>query len=279
MIIVKLQGGLGNQMFQYAAARSLSKSKKVDLDFSFLLQNNVTNDSFSARQFELGIFHKLKARIISNYFIKLLKSKKKLFKILSNRYYEVNDENILNHSNINSSNLYLDGYFQNPLIFQNFRDTLIDEFTFPQLTSQSKKIELKITAVKNPVAVHIRRGDYVKPEILNYHGLLSTTYYKQSVELINSKIENPVFFIFSDDTEWCKNNLSFIDKKQIITGTTHSWEDLYLMSKCKHQIIANSTFSWWGAWLNLNPEKIVIAPKRWLSYVETNIIPKEWISL
>lgn len=279
MIIVKLQGGLGNQMFQYAAARSLSKSRKVYLDFSFLLQNNITTDSFTARDFELGIFKKLKGRVASKYFIRLIKSKRKVFKIISPNYKEVKDENILNFLNTNSSNLYLDGYFQNPGYFQNLRSILLHEFTFPKLSGQSKEIELKIEETKNPVAIHIRRGDYTKPEIQNYHEILSIDYYKQSIEIIKSKVENPVFYIFSDDPDWCEDNLAFITGKQIITGTTQAWEDMFLISKCKHQIIANSSFSWWGAWLNNNLEKIVIAPKKWFNNIEINIIPKEWISL
>jgi len=279
VIIVKLQGGLGNQMFQYAAARSLSKSRKVYLDFSFLAQNNITTDLFTARDFELGIFKKLKGRVASKYFIRLIKSKRKVFKIISPYYKEVKDENILDFLQINSSNLYLDGYFQNPGYFQNLRSILLHEFTFPKLSSQSKEIELKIEETKNPIAIHIRRGDYTKPENHSYHGILSIDYYKQSIEIINSKVENPVFYIFSDDPNWCEDNLAFITEKQIISNTTQAWEDMFLISKCKHQILANSSFSWWGAWLNTNLEKIVIAPKKWFNNIEINIVPKEWISL
>ncbi|MFW0717082.1 alpha-1,2-fucosyltransferase [Pedobacter sp. N23S346] len=279
MIIVKLQGGLGNQMFQYAAARSLSKSGKVYFDFAFLLQNNTTTESFTARQFELGIFEQLNTRIASKYFIRLIKSKRNILKGISPRYEEVNDENFLNILDTNSTNLYLDGYFQNPIYFQDLRTMLLKEFTFPKLSGYSKEIELKIKQTKYPVAIHIRRGDYIKPEIQNYHGILTLNYYKQSIENIKSKIENPIFYIFSDDTEWCENNLSFIHNKKIISGTTQAWEDMYLISRCKHQIIANSSFSWWGAWLNPNPEKMVIAPKKWFNNIESTILPAEWISL
>jgi len=279
MIIVKLKGGLGNQMFQYAAARSLSKSRKVYLDFSFLLQNNITTDSFTARQFELGIFKKLKSRIASKYFIRLIHSKRKVFKIISPHYEVVRDKNIFNVINTNLPNLYLDGYFQNPLIFQDIRNILIHEFTFPELTVLAKEIDLKISATTNPVAIHIRRGDYTKAEIQSYHGILPISYYRQSIELIKCKVENPIFYIFSDDPEWCEDNLDFTEAKHIISGSTQAWEDLYLISRCKHQIIANSSFSWWGAWLNTNLEKIVIAPKKWFNNIEINIIPKEWISL
>ena len=181
--------------------------------------------------------------------------------------------------NTNSSNLYLEGYFQNPVYFQNLRSALINEFSFPKRSGQTKEIELKIQKTKNPVAIHIRRGDYTKPEIQSYHGILPLNYYKQSIELIKSKVENPIFYIFSDDPEWCEDNLASITGKNIIKGTTQAWEDMYLVSKCKHQIIANSSFSWWGAWLNSNLEKIVIAPKNWFNHMETDILPEEWISL
>ncbi|OWK71757.1 alpha-1,2-fucosyltransferase [Pedobacter sp. AJM] len=279
MIIVKLQGGLGNQMFQYAAARTLSNSGKVYLDFSFLNKNNITTDSFTARQFELDIFKRTKTHISNPYFIRLIRSNRKIFKMLSPRYQEVKDENIFDFLNNNSSNLYLDGYFQNPLIFQDIRNILMDEFTFPELSKLSKEIELNILSTTNPVAIHIRRGDYTKPEIQSYHGILPLNYYKQGIERIKSKVENPIFYIFSDDPEWCEHNLSFIDNKHIIAGTKQAWEDMFLISKCKHQIIANSSFSWWGAWLNANPEKIIVAPKKWFNNVDINILPKAWISL
>ena len=280
MIIVKLQGGLGNQMFQYAAARTLSNSGKVYLDFSFLNKNNITTDSFTARQFELDIFKRTKTCISHPYFIRLIRSNRRIFKTLSPRYQEVKDENIFDFlNNNNSSNLYLDDYFQNPLIFQDIRNILMNEFTFPELSKLSKEIEYQISTATNPVAIHIRRGDYTKPEIQSYHGILPISYYRQGIELIKSKAENPIFYIFSDDPEWCEHNLKFIGHKQIISRNTQAWEDMYLISRCKHQIIANSSFSWWGAWLNANSEKIVVAPKKWFNNVDINILPKEWISI
>ncbi|MCX2431350.1 alpha-1,2-fucosyltransferase [Pedobacter sp. GR22-10] len=283
MIIVKLQGGLGNQMFQYAAARTLSNSGKVYLDFSFLLQNNITTDSFTARGFELGIFKRTKTRISNPYFIRLIRSKRRIFKTLSPRYQEVKDENIFDFLNNNSSNVYLDGYFQNPLIFRDIRNILMDEFTFPELSKLSKEIELNILSTTNPVAIHIRRGDYTKPEIQSYHGILPLNYYKQGIERIKSKVENPIFYIFSDDANWCKENFSFIENSTIVSNL-EPWEDMYLMTACQHHIIANSTFSWWGAWLSTNKKQINIAPKNWfkdpqLNLVYQNIIPKNWIKL
>lgn len=279
MVIVKLQGGLGNQMFQYAAARSFSNAKKISLDFSFLNKNNQSSESFTARPYELAIFSKLKARPSNKYFIKLIQSKRLIAKQLAPRFKLMTDGNIHDFKAIIPKNIYLDGYFQNPSIFQEIRKTLLDEFTFPTLENKESETALKIINSKNSVAIHIRRGDYTKPAINNFHGILSMEYYLNSIKIMKSKVEDPFFYIFSDDPAWCKENFSFIKNKEIMSGVHPNWVDMYLMSKCKHQIIANSSFSWWGAWLNSNDKKIVIAPKQWFNIQNTEIIPKEWITL
>jgi hypothetical protein len=134
------------------------------------------------------------------------------------------------------------------------------------------------------VSIHIRRGDFSKKAETNlYHGILSSDYYKQAIEIISSKINSPKFYIFSDDINWAKENL-IVPEAVYASGQiskTH-FEDLYLMSQCHHNIIANSSFSWWGAWLNDNPEKIVIAPKNWFNKGPKDtqdIIPGDWIKI
>lgn len=131
--------------------------------------------------------------------------------------------------------------------------------------------------------MHIRRGDYVaNPKIAAYHGVCGMNYYQKAVQIIKEKITNPTFFIFSDDINWAKENFKgdeyyFVSNKEI-----KETEDLILMSLCKHNIIANSSFSWWGAWLNKNHEKTVIAPRHWLNIkkdIAGKVLPDSWIKI
>ena len=279
MIIIKLQGGLGNQMFQYAAAKSLSKKKYVYLDLSFLDSNQVSSETFTARIFELKIFKNLAIKPATNFHLKLFKSERfglprfrDFFKIAI-----LEDQNYQKESEFN--HIYLDGYFQNPSNFANIRTELLNDFRFRSLPKDLSKYEDDINQSKKPVSIHVRRGDYLKPTVNSVHGVLSIEYYKKAIELIESKLEKPHYFIFSDDTSWCATNLDFIKNKTIVSDNHLAWVDMYLMSICKHHIIANSSFSWWGAWLNQCTDKIIIAPENWFRNAETKIIPKEWICL
>jgi len=143
------------------------------------------------------------------------------------------------------------------------------------------------------VAIHVRRGDYTSNAYSASFGTLADSYYKTAIERINAGAQQPVFFVFSDDIEWCRNNLQlhnaiFIEHNKGVD----SYKDLVLMSHCRHNIIANSTFSWWGAWLNQNPQKIIIAPRIWFGktyydgiqpvypsriYNTKDLIPETWI--
>ena len=171
--------------------------------------------------------------------------------------------------------------------FKNIEANIRKEFTLKNLlTSESTKWQEKIRQTKNSVSLHIRRGDYVQDAKTNaFHGTCNLEYYKNALQKIVDKIGNTEIeiFIFSDDIEWAKENLkfpyptNFVSNSQIL-----DYEEMYLMSLCQHNIIANSTFSWWGAWLNKNSAKIVIAPKQWSvkkSSDGLNILPKEWLQI
>ena len=286
MVIVKLMGGLGNQMFQYAAARVLSKGK-IYFDYSFLDNNNISSENFSARKFELHIFCGLKVRQLNSYAKRLLLTTNKKYDTLKfllpsrlRKVVYITDENIVDSlkKKHHNSILYLTGYFQNPTYFNQIRKSLIDEFNFPKLDYKFGLLLIEIENL-NSVAIHIRRGDYLQANINKYHGVLPITYYKRAVSYIDERVIDPVYFIFSDDPTWCAENFTFLENKIIVSDANKAWVDMYLISKCKHQIIANSSFSWWGAWLNDFNEKIIITPKNWFNSTETNIIPKEWISL
>jgi hypothetical protein len=148
------------------------------------------------------------------------------------------------------------------------------------LNTQTKPFLDQIRAC-NSVSLHVRRGDYVQNPIINQtHGLCSLEYYEKAVQYMAEKLEKPVFFVFSDDILWCKENLKLPFPTVFVEGNFLNYEDLTLMSACQHQIVANSSFSWWGAWLNNFAKKIVIAPKKWFNDQEIkDLIPQTWTRL
>jgi hypothetical protein len=288
LIIVKLQGGLGNQMFQYAAARAISNNNQILFDTNFLTSNTKTTSSFTPRKLELSVFKNIKIQVAYNLTIYILKKSafvsrylKSLFFIDAKIISEAENGVFVNLSRGQNATVYLDGYFQNENNFKVIRKQLLHDFKFPLLTDAYKNMESKIRSISNSISIHVRRGDYLKPEVNIYHGTLPPIYYQKAQKRIEERVSCPHYFIFSDDPDWCRSNLLFLaNDATIVSETNHAgWEDMYLMSLCQHHIIANSTYSWWGAWLNENPYKIVIAPDKWFATLEADIVPDEWIKI
>ena len=279
MVIVKIQGGLGNQMFQYAAAKSITKSGRVYLDLIFITNNTVSNTGFTARDLEITLFKNTKIKTANSLISKIYRSSK--FKLpwlrLLLKITKLTDDNF--NSAPDFKNHYLDGYFQNPKYFEKIRAELLKDFEFPEVDKTTNFLKETIENTKNSVALHVRRGDYLKPEVNKHHGVLPIKYYQGAFTYVESHLDDTHYFIFSDDPEWCSTNFDFIKKKTILSGNQFAWTDMYLMGCCKHNIVANSSFSWWGAWLNQNIDKIVVAPKKWFNSIETNIVPPTWICL
>lgn len=290
MIITKLQGGIGNQMFQYAIARKLALMHNTSVWL-----NTMFYEDRSGRKFGLQSLN-VNAKIAGNDQLFLFGmdggafdiswSYKALRKLI---HPVVIKEQILNYdiNVINNSKKYtsLIGYWQAEKYFLDIRDELLEDFKVKELPAAlNAKWATQINSV-NAVSIHIRRGDYVKDKATNVmHGFCGLQYYVDAIEIIKNKIENPVFFVFSDDMEWAKNNLKsslpvfFVENNPV----EQAHEDMRLMSLCKHNIIANSTFSWWAAWLNNNTNKIVIAPKLWFAdekYKNEDLIPDKWLKL
>ena len=287
MVIIKLIGGIGNQMFQYAMARAVAERNKAELgiDISWFdrYKNNLApreyaldNFNISGKLIKTGIFYRILSKIS---FLENFRSPQRRYYIKEKQIFNFDPE-ILKIS----GNVYIDGYWQNERYFKNIEKIIKEEFTLRNsLMGNASKIAKEILD-KNSVSLHIRRKDYVENKITNQlHGVCSLDYYLKAMNRILEKVSKPSFFIFSDDIEWAKNNLKldyptiFVSNNSIKDG-----EELLLMSKCKHNIIANSSFSWWGAWLNQNPQKIVIAPKQWFkdSSVDTSdLISGSWIKI
>ena len=285
MIISHINGGLGNQMFQYAAGRTLAHLNKTSLklDASSFEENKL-------RSFDLLCFN-AQIGFATNREIGTLKPAhnfEKAFQYLSplkrRSYYREKgfcfDEKVLRLG----KNVYLKGYFQSEKYFLTAKDIIKADFTFQNDIIKNIKEFSTSLINSNSVSVHIRRGDFNKDlSTADYHGTLNLDYYKSAIEFIRAKISDPSFFVFSDDIDWVKENFpmpgaTFVSN----TITKNHFEDLYLMSQCRHNIIANSSFSWWGAWLNNNPEKIVIAPQKWFNKGPKDtqdLIPEGWLKL
>lgn len=298
MIISKIIAGLGNQMFQYATGRALAIRNKSNFKLDITWYKN-QNPAETHREYELNIFN-IYERIASAKEILKLKGNNGSFaeRVIRNRipainkllpknrnYYFENpaqkfESNVLRIKH----DAYLDGWWQSYKYFDDIKDILHKEFSFrKRLDLRNKKYLNKILNT-NSIGVHVRRGDYLK-KYSNYFNSCSVAYYKKAVKLVASKTVNPVIYIFfSDDAEWIKKNFKFRHKTVLISHNRgkESYKDLLLMQSCKHNIIANSSFSWWAAYLNKNPNKIVVAPKKWLVDQKFSIddrVPKDWIKI
>lgn len=285
-IIVKLNGGLGNQMFQWALARMIEERMdiKTFLDMSYFKTGYARPyqlDIFNFKpQFVKGEFEYFKLDVIWT-FRKYLNKKKFLgLSLYSEPHFHVDKE-----INLLTPNTYLEGFFQSEKYFKCVESQLREDFKFSApLNDENRRTIAKIKDT-NSVSVHIRRGDYVKKKrYQNLYADCSLDYYRSGVEHIAKSHPDPTLFVFSDDIKWVKENFKMPYECVFVEHNTgkKSYEDMRLMSLCRHNIIANSSFSWWGAWLNNNQEKIVIAPKRWFNdeeIIQSDVIPDEWIRI
>jgi hypothetical protein len=301
MIITKIQGGLGNQMFQYAVARHLAIKNNTELKMDISFFNNVGDNTYrkyrldnfnieenflsekELKKIKRNNFHgqSLMQRILRKIFIKLENRKPLIKKTYITELSPAFEKKILEIRT--KKNIYLYGNWQSEKYFKNIKDTIIKDFSLKKEMTEKTKYFLSKIKKSESVSIHIRRGDYVKnTKTKEYHGICSLDYYKKAIKLTEERIKNPVFFVFSDDIEWVKNNLKTKNPLTFVSGNNMpDYEEMVLMSKCNHNIIANSSFSWWGAWLNSDPNKIVIAPKKWYNApVEIkDLIPNKWITI
>lgn len=290
MIIVKLKGGLGNQLFQYALGRHLALKNQTDLKLDTSFYNDQVG--VTPRQYELAVF-KIRAKIASSGEINKiigLQPPRIIQKILNKLHLNYHKQNYIQEDSLNfqssflswHNNIYLDGYFQSENYFADIRPEILKELSLmPDAENKVTVLSQKISSV-NSVSLHVRRGDYANlPEANYFHGLCSLDYYQAALKIIQNKITEPHFFIFSDDLSWCRANFSNLQNVEFVTNYSPA-QDLILMSRCRHNIIANSSFSWWGAWLNQNITKIVIAPKRWFNNQNIDIrdrLPATWLKI
>ena len=271
-------GGIGNQLFQYAAARSISYLKgvpiKVDTSFYDL---KTDNRFFSLHHFNTIIIKaqkeeidKLIAKTSSSFYARILKRFRFPTRFYKKTHIIENSKKVIDKRITNCNNdAFIEGWFQNEMYFKGIRDVLLKEFTLKN--DERKEFQEARNKIINceSVSIHFRRGDYLTNK---YFGPAPLDYYYRAIKYINERVILPVYYIFSDEIDWVKKNFKiegnfhYLDssrKNLSIHPTENDSQDLMLMKQCKYNIVANSTFSWWAAWLNTNPEKIIIAPKKW----------------
>jgi hypothetical protein len=293
MIGIRLEGGLGNQMFQYAAGRALANQIGCDLvlDQSALFTRNKKT---TTRNLELNHF-KIAGRVAfqNEFGFSRLLFRLRLQNLRIGRWKVIIDRRRGYDSRLlhQGPDTYLCGYWQSFKYFKNAAALIQNDFTpIGKFKANALSLQNKI-AETTSIAIHVRRSDYVTlKSAAQFHGVLDLSYYNRAITYMNSKVLHPKYFIFSDDPKWCRENLpipssSFVSVSE--ETNRDAWEDLLLMSQCKHLIIANSSFSWWGAWLSCNRRNkcnnIVVAPQKWFSgkhYDDfSDRIPEEWFRI
>lgn len=262
MIVTKIIGGLGNQMFQWACGRSLSLQygKPVFVD----INGYKNQDGLTKREFQLSLFENLKNIDFSSH-----------YEIYKDKYfYGIHDyfnfkKSVSEFQLLSSGNIFLDGYWQSEKYFANYADEIRNDFAcFDD--------SLKSLIEPNSVSVHVRRTDYLSSN--GYHPVQPISYFQSGIDAIGDYNK---MYVFSDDISWCKTNLNF--KNMVFMEGRSGLEDMHLMSFCSNNIISNSSFSWWAAWLNKNPNKRVVAPNNWFG-INANlntedIIPDRWLKI
>ena len=280
MLVIKIKSGLGNQMFQYALYIALKeKGKKVILDTTDIykkmksMERNTIFDVFCLDH-DYVINNKM-YNFLKHYFFALLKKCVNNYKEVSFGNY---DKNIWE---LNSA--YINGHWQTEKYFALYREKVLEAFATKQSVNMNTELGKIIQNETNcTVAIHIRLGDYtLKDNAKLYGNICNSEYYRKAINHMRSVCDNPLFIVFSNDINQAKEliagkDLIFADCRSEENG----WIDMWMMSKCKHNIIANSTFSWWAAWLNTNENKIVIAPQKWINNMNTpDICPNNWVLL
>lgn len=289
MIIVKMQGGLGNQFFQYALGRRLSLDRKTTLKLDLSWYATQSSRSYQLDRYRVhaepatraevqNLTHKLD---LDTYSIAFRLAQRLLPAYRRRSIYEQRrgfDPNILQRT---PRNAYLDGYWQSENYFDKIGELLHSEFRLIEPLHPLNAGYAEQICSSPAVSLHVRRGDYLNSKFSRIYHLCDESYYRRAMDLILNKIPQAHFYIFSDDMDWVKHNLAsgsqftYVENNEV----NRDWETVYLMSQCRHHIIANSSFSWWGAWLCENPEKMVIAPEKWFIAPEssdTALIPDSW---
>jgi hypothetical protein len=279
VIVIRLEGGLGHQLFQYAAGRRLALARGVPL---LIDRSAVDGDS---RPYALGPFDihaqeappgaraGFEAHTFTQRLIRRMRGRR-LAQERSPRF----DPAILDLP----GRAYLHGHWQSEQYFSDMADTIRGDLRWKTAPGSWSSDLLARIESGNAVSVHVRRGDRVSdPSVARIHGTCPAAYYRRAWRVMRERVQDPLFVVFADDPAWARGQLTFLDPVKFVSDPGHrpDRDDLWLMTRCRHHVIANSAFSWWGAWLSDAADKVVVAPGRWFAdpaYDGRDVVPPAW---
>ncbi len=305
MIVAEIFAGLGNQMFQYAAARALAERLHVPLKLNIQSFDGSTTCTYDLDKFNITAKIATGSEIASAVSLPSSSLKRNWLRITNRLKLSALRRSIVREENFHfeeefrtaTRNCYLFGHWQSEKYFKSFENVIRAEFTLRAGVVEDRPHLVEEIQSRESVSLIIRRGDFLQYDHLNLYGD-NLAYYHRAIELLQSRMHNPHFFIFSDDIDWVKQQLklktahTFVSEpypgqQYKINGRRH--QDLILISKCKHHVITNSTFAWWGAWLCADRNKTVIAPKQWFKEGflwyngkvadSRDVLPENWIKI
>lgn len=292
MIIVKLWGGMGNQMFQYAFGRCLAfkHATELKLDVSFFDNQKAGKNGHVFRNYDLDIYNIYAKPATENEIFSLSRwGKNELLnkgvnKILGYKKSFIAEPHFHFSAAVYNSpdNVYLSGYWQTEKYFAEIASLIRTDFTFKDEMNDKAKQLLNSIANTNSVCVNVRRGDFVTN---NFHGSYGSDYFTKADAIIKENLSDRTYFVFSDEPDWCEQNLKFDGETVFVSHEFAGikFQDyLRLMSSCNHFIIPNSSFAWWAVWFNMNKNKIVVAPKLWFNDPTLNtsdLTPSSWFRI
>ncbi|MFC5410893.1 alpha-1,2-fucosyltransferase [Larkinella bovis] len=290
MVISSLMGGLGNQLFQYAFGLRMAHERQTELKLSTVILESrllARLRKYTLRPYELDVFD-LQTPLTSfsettTGFLKAVAGYRGSVFLPENSNVQSRLTTIPSSAPV----VFCWGYWQSETWFQPIAPALRDKLRFQKpLSVASQRYADAIHRAATPVFIHVRRGDYItNPNAREVHGFAGETYYRNAIAHLREQLEGIHFFAFSDDMAWVKARLGPVLKTvTYVEGNTgtDSWQDLYLMSLCPHAIVANSSFSWWGAWLHSAPKRTVVAPRQWFASSVPSariVVPQQWTLL
>lgn len=292
MIISKLTGGIGNQLFQYALGRNLSLKNSTNLVLDITEYTYEKDRRYSLFPFNINATTMIRKSAINSsrpyYRIKNMVDNYMQPKSIVVNHIKVKCVNEkfpdFNSKVLESGdNIYLKGFWQSEKYFKEIEEILRKDLTLKKKKKHMQGIYLEIKRTKS-VSIHFRRGDYIHDKYVSRsHGICGLDYYREALKILAQKVKDPHLFIFSDDISWVKSNLiSPYPVTYVSQYLKNDYEEMMLMSECSYHILANSSFSWWGAWLNSNKDKVIISPKKWFKdklKSTRDLIPESWLRI
>ena len=289
MVIVKISGGLGNQLFQYAFGKAIEEKYGYDVKYDLSYYEDIPKDD-TYREVFVSRYIPLHMLATKDDILKITKWDKSVWKKALKRLgfaeyrtkYERPGDGVTSIEQVKDDTLLI-GYWQSEEYFSNVCDKIREEFSF-ETDTQSPEMKVLSEKIKSSdsVSIHVRGGDYLLAQNQAiFGGICTSEYYEEAYAYMKKKNPAGKFFLFTNDVEWTKNNIHLPYEEIIMVSeeyeATEDWMDLYLMSICKDNIIANSSYSWWAAWLNANKNKTVICPSKWTnSQIDDKIFAKGW---